>query len=307
MKRRLVSLLLTAVLLLACLPVTAFAETAKNITVYAPGYNSSNALVSITASFDWSSGKAGVSEAQFVLMDKPLSGSTEGSSGWGDFSDAGAIFDLGFDDYADAKAYNGNTYGMITASGITSIGSGEQDKEITLNFADHPIAPTDGNKYYVYLWVKYRGNYYPDNLICVIQFKNGVLSYTPAIPGAVDYRNYYEDNFTQVTPTKPDENTTAPSGHSCVKSGWLWDNTYHWHRACTDPSCPSYTQLTDKAVHNYSNDHDTTCNTCGYTRTAPAEHPNTGDITNIPLWTTMLFAGVAALWVQLTQRKRQRV
>ena len=58
--------------------------------------------------------------------------------------------------------------------------------------------------------------------------------------------------------------------------------------------------------HVYTDGHDPDCNVCGYTRKITAERPGTGDITNIPLWTMLFFAGVALMYVQLTQRKREQ-
>lgn len=46
---------------------------------------------------------------------------------------------------------------------------------------------------------------------------------------------------------------------------WLTDDTYHWHR-CQWNGPPSCHYVEDKAEHDYDNDCDVDCNTCGYIR-----------------------------------------
>lgn len=95
--------------------------------------------------------------------------------------------------------------------------------------------------------------------------------------------------------------------HTCQESKeWKYDANQHWHWFCTDPTCKSYQIHSSKNYHVFTDDFDTTCNTCGYVRTAPAEHPDTGDITHIPIWTTLFLGGISMLWLQLEQRKRER-
>ncbi|MBE6958701.1 MAG: hypothetical protein E7447_06090 [Ruminococcaceae bacterium] len=49
-----------------------------------------------------------------------------------------------------------------------------------------------------------------------------------------------------------------------MSTEWITDDTYHWHRCqWSNPSC-HYTE--DKAEHDYDNDCDVDCNTCGYVR-----------------------------------------
>lgn len=97
--------------------------------------------------------------------------------------------------------------------------------------------------------------------------------------------------------------------HNCEKSDWMFDNNNHWKRTCRDANCPknNYSIPANRGAHTFTNDYDTECNdNCGYTRTAPAEKPETGDITNITLWTMLVMGGMAALWMQLEQRKREQ-
>lgn len=49
-----------------------------------------------------------------------------------------------------------------------------------------------------------------------------------------------------------------------MSTEWVNDDTYHWHRCqWSNPSCY---YVEDKAEHDYDNDCDATCNTCGYVR-----------------------------------------
>ena len=56
-------------------------------------------------------------------------------------------------------------------------------------------------------------------------------------------------------------------------SDWSSDATNHWH------ACEGCSEKSDEAAHIYDDDHDTTCNTCGYIRTL-------GDHTAASVWTT---------------------
>jgi len=321
MKRRVFSLLLVLVLMLAALPVTASATPAQNIAVYAPVYNSTGALTSISTEFDWGWGYASVNRAFLALSSKYLNGSNPGNSGWGDFSDFGDIDDnYNFQTIADVKAHNANEYQLISTSSETKLTQG-QNKTITFDLSTSPIAPVEGCKYYVYLWVYYNNNYFPDNLISVIQFKDGKWTYTPGIPGDDDYRNHYDPSasaFKEVTqespnqtPTQPTQPTqpSQPTQHVCDYTPWASNATNHWRFCKAANHANSQTRnltMVDNGPHVYTDDHDPECNVCGYTRTITDERPATGDITNIPLWTMFFFAGVALMYVQLTQRKREQ-
>ncbi len=66
--------------------------------------------------------------------------------------------------------------------------------------------------------------------------------------------------------------------HKCeFSTDWSKDATHHWH-ACIGEEC---VEVADKAEHNYDNACDTSCNTCGQTRTT--EHTwDEGVITTKP-------------------------
>ena len=72
----------------------------------------------------------------------------------------------------------------------------------------------------------------------------------------------------------------APPAHKHRYGDWRKDGTSHWHE-CTDDDCPNREEsITDKTAHIYTDDADTTCDTCGYERsvTPPAhEHIVTFD------------------------------
>lgn len=58
------------------------------------------------------------------------------------------------------------------------------------------------------------------------------------------------------------------SGHQHVmETEWTTDATHHWHRC--EKKNPSCYYVADKAKHDYDNDCDINCNTCGYIREAP--------------------------------------
>ena len=81
----------------------------------------------------------------------------------------------------------------------------------------------------------------------------------------------------------PTRNTTitkdAPPAHEHSYGDWRKDGTNHWHE-CTDADCPNREEsIKDKAAHVYTDDADTTCDTCGYERTItpPAHEHSYGD------------------------------
>lgn len=69
----------------------------------------------------------------------------------------------------------------------------------------------------------------------------------------------------------------AAEGHTHVwDTGWTNNDTYHWHKCIaegcdiTDYTLSQFGLYTCYAPHAYDNDQDTTCDTCGYTRTLDA-------------------------------------
>ena len=73
--------------------------------------------------------------------------------------------------------------------------------------------------------------------------------------------------------------TVTPPAHEHRYGDWSKDGTNHWHE-CTDAACPERSEsIKDKAAHIYTDDADTTCDTCGYVRTVtpPAHEHRYGD------------------------------
>ena len=66
---------------------------------------------------------------------------------------------------------------------------------------------------------------------------------------------------------------TTPPAHEHSYGDWSKDGTNHWHE-CTDAACPNQSEsIKDKEAHVYTDDADTTCDTCGYVRTVtPPTH-----------------------------------
>ena len=65
--------------------------------------------------------------------------------------------------------------------------------------------------------------------------------------------------------------TVTPPAHEHRYGDWSKDGTNHWHE-CTDAACPNREEsIKDKAAHVYTDDADTTCDTCGYERTVTPE------------------------------------
>jgi len=60
---------------------------------------------------------------------------------------------------------------------------------------------------------------------------------------------------------------------------WSKDGTSHWHE-CTDYDCPNRNEsIKDKAAHVYTDDADTTCNTCDYDRSVTPPTPTEYTVT----------------------------
>lgn len=336
MKRRATSLLLVMLLVIAILPISAAADDSyltkgvvENIVVSNPVYKD-NTLIGITASFKWISSP--VEEAYLVLSNKKLAGGDDGVN-WGVFSSEGSISGGRdaqglFKNFNEAKVHNdshGNLYGFIKDMSIGSLNTDTVKNNLVFDFQSTPISLNQDAIYYCYLWIVAAGECYPDNLIFVVQVQDGSLKFAPATkPTAADfaqnpnlhqnaqwktniYRNYY--NPIHFEAVKNDPKNPDPIQHVCDYTPWAFDAINHW-RFCKAANHP--TNLTrnlamvDKGTHVYTDAHDPDCNTCGYKRVIADDGPATGDITNIPLWTMLFLAGVALMYVQLTQRKREQ-
>ena len=83
----------------------------------------------------------------------------------------------------------------------------------------------------------------------------------------------YTDDADTTCDTCGYERTITPPAHEHRYGDWRKDGTNHWHE-CTDADCPNREEsIKDKAAHVYTDDADTTCDTCGYERTiTPPAH-----------------------------------
>ena len=89
----------------------------------------------------------------------------------------------------------------------------------------------------------------------------------------------YTDDADTTCDTCGYERTVTPPSHEHSYGDWRKDGTSHWHE-CTDDDCPDREEsIKDKAAHVYTDDADTTCDTCGYERTItpPAHEHRYGD------------------------------
>lgn len=191
MCRRIMALMFALVMVAANLLGTGITANAgaTNITLSEPEYYDKGTLKSLTATFGWST-DAEVT-GRLVLMSKQLSG--------GEYPDYGDLTNFGnykntfttFDEVLTHEEAN-ETFGIISYS--EEKGYNPTSNVFRFNFQDSDIPLNKDARYYVYLWTKYNGHYYPDNLIMVINVANGVVQYTPAVG-----RNSYDDSlFTTV-------------------------------------------------------------------------------------------------------------
>lgn len=208
-----------------------------------------------------------VTDCYMILCSKPLSGGDNGSD-WGAFSNFGYIADNDmFNNYNEALAYNGNEFGFIKFAKIDLLDNGDRTT-IKLDLAENVIPLNKNAKYYCYFWITDNlGRFYPDNLIFVIQVQDSQLKYVAAS-----------------VPTDPNRPKDPVWGDNIYRNYY---NPIEFEAVKNDPGTPGVPGNPDPAD--------------------PAEHPDTGDITNIPLWTALFLGGVALLWVQLSQRKRTGV
>ena len=83
----------------------------------------------------------------------------------------------------------------------------------------------------------------------------------------------YTDDADTTCDTCGYERSVTPPSHEHSYGDWSKDGTSHWHE-CTDDDCPNREEsITDKAAHIYTDDVDTTCDTCGYERTVAPPAP----------------------------------
>ena len=201
MKRRILSILLALCMLLTMLPITAMAvmATATNIQVTEAEYYATGALEKITTQFGWA--QASVT-GRLVLQTQRLrsAGETGTNSSYGDFTNYGH-YASDFDSFDDVLAYEeaqDGVFGIVSYSDETAVKNGTDNNTASFEFESSDLPLDKNGLYYVYFWTYYGGQYYPDNLFLVIQVKDGVVSYTPAIEGNGDRNSYDENAFKEI-------------------------------------------------------------------------------------------------------------
>lgn len=177
-KKRFLSVLLILCMSLMTFPMTVLAE-ADDIEVKDATYYASGALQNITVNFNWDTAGA---TGRLVLMTKQLrSAGTEGTDNfYGDFTDLGTYGDSfsSFDEVLSYDQSNG-TFGILAYSAQQDFQM-HANNEMSISLDETAISLREDNTYYVYLWTFYRGQYYPDNLFCVIRVENGAVKYAAA-------------------------------------------------------------------------------------------------------------------------------
>lgn len=95
--------------------------------------------------------------------------------------------------------------------------------------------------------------------------------------------------------------------HSCEKSDWVRNENNHYKKKCVLAGCPigQNQKFYDLGAHTFGADNF--CTVCGYLRDTDSETapPKTGDTTHTLLWTALFLGGMAMMWMQLSDRKRE--
>lgn len=95
---------------------------------------------------------------------------------------------------------------------------------------------------------------------------------TPSNPSDDD-----KDSEDDTTPSNPSDEPEEPT-HTCNYNTVKYDSSNHWY-VC---SCG---KTANKSAHNYSNEADTTCNTCGHTREVATPEPEKPSTVPSVSWT----------------------
>lgn len=194
--KRLAGMLLCAALLCGMLPLTAEAA-ATGVVIKDATYYNNGALASITANFSW--GTAGAA-SRLLLMTQKLND--------GDLTNFGT-YGSKYNSYEEAVA--DGRFGIISASDSKSVLGG--NNTMSISFGENAIPLSRDGMYYVYLWTLWSqagpAKFYPDNLICAIQVKNGVVQYA----GATGPNSYNESDFKEVISKEKYSVTVTPAAN----------------------------------------------------------------------------------------------
>lgn len=217
MKKRMLSVLMALCMVLGTAPTMAFAA-AGDITVSKATYYNSGALKGMTTDFNWYQGEA---KGRLVLTSRYLDGQTSSEDRrWGAFSDFGWVYDLGYDEFSDVLAHDTTatadkkfeiiSYGASDTKFEYSFGT-PNHYELSFELNENDIPLNEDGMYYVYLWVKYEGRYFPDNLICAIRVNNGAVEYVAA-KGDNNLRNEYDSSAFRQVESQAAYNVTITAG-----------------------------------------------------------------------------------------------
>jgi len=170
MKKRILSLVL-ALVMLASMTTVAFAWIIENASADQATYYASGALKSLRVNFTWAVGGVGGSGngegVCMVLMTKELAS--------GEYTDAGSICKADkYEKFEDAKA--DTSLGIIRGTELSAV-DWNADYQWTFEFEENDIKLNEDKTYYINIWTKLHGDFYPDALGAVIRVKDGKVQF----------------------------------------------------------------------------------------------------------------------------------
>lgn len=195
MKKRILSLVL-ALVMLASMTTVAFAWIIDNVSADQATYYASGALKSLRVNFTWDTGgvpgyhgNAGDGVCM-VLMTKELAN----SPGYGDYTSAGAMRNL-YHNLAEAEA--DASLGIIRSTELSEVVM-FQEYHWTFEFEENDIKLNENKTYYINIWTKLNGYFYPDALGAVIRVKDGKVQFADNDGSQIE-----DEDFEDVPTTDP--------------------------------------------------------------------------------------------------------
>ena len=189
MKKRILSLVL-ALVMLASMTTVAFAWIIENTSADQATYYPSGALKSLRVNFTWAAGGVGGSGngdgACMVLMTKELA--------TGEYTDAGSLCG-NYDNFEEAKA--DASLGIIRGTELSAV-DWNTDYHWTFEFEENDIKLDEDKTYYINIWTKLQGDFYPDDLGAVISVKDGKVQFADNDGSQIE-----DEDFEDVPTTDP--------------------------------------------------------------------------------------------------------
>ena len=189
MKKRILSLVL-ALVMLASMTTVAFAEIIRKASADQATYYASGALKSLRVNFKWVAGDVGGSGngngVCMVLMTKELAP--------GDYTDIGSLFRK-YEKFEDAKA--DASLGIIRGAELSEV-SQNKDYHWTFEFEENDIKLNEDKTYYINIWTKLHGDFFPDALGAVIRVKDGKVQFADNDGSQIE-----DEDFEDVPTTDP--------------------------------------------------------------------------------------------------------